>query len=149
MLSTEKSLVSPCPTVSSLSLSTWPAPAPSKETVKSQPHLHHDAVVEPKPQWRDNFDLNFSAAATSSSDASPTFLSALDTVDSFSFDKMMNGSSVHMDSIDKLAAKLLNLSESDTQKADVKSGPNTATASLNTSKSDININIPASSSNPR
>ena len=138
MLSTEKSLYSPWPTVSSLSLSTWPAP--NENSSDSSSLSINNQIVQTKKQWKKNFVPNF----TSSSEASPTF----QTFDNFSFDNVGSDSKVKVGSIDELAAKLLHLSEQD-QDEIVQEGRPGTTPSPHSSNSEININVPTSSSNPR
>lgn len=139
MLSTEKSLYSPWPTVSSLSLSTWPAP--TENSSDSSTLSMNNQIVQTKKQWKKNFVSNF----TSSSEASPTF----QTFDNFSFDNVgSGGKDVNIGSIDELAAKLLHLSEQDHDEG-VQDGRPGTTPSPHSSNSEININIPTSSSNPR
>ena len=147
MLSTEKSLFSPWPTVSSLSLSTWPAPESNSDSSTSM--SINNQIVQTKKQWKKNFVPNF----TSSSEASPTFQS----FDNFTFDESKD---VQINSIDQIAAQLLNLSDqvpdlqdhvevrrSEVSGAEVRRPVNTPSPNT-TDESDINLPV-TSSSNPR
>ena len=137
MMSTEKVLYSPWPTVSSLTLSTWPAP--TENSSDSSTLSLNNQIVQKKKQWKKNFVPTF----TSSSEASPTF----QTFDNFSFDNIGNsGKDVSLGSIDQLAAKLLHLSDQDEGGQD---GRPSSTPSPNSDNSETNLNIPTSSSNPR
>ena len=147
MLSTEKSLFSPWPTVSSLSLSTWPAPESNSDSSTSM--SINNQIVQTKKQWKKNFVPNF----TSSSEASPTFQS----FENFTFDESKD---VQINSIDQIAAQLLNLSDqvpdlqdhvevrrSEVSGAEVRRPVNTPSPNT-TDESDINLPV-TSSSNPR
>ena len=141
MLSTEKSLVSPWPTLSSLSLSTWPTPAPGNSS--------DDPATNRKKSWTENCDSNIA----SSKDVSPSFLS-LENINSFSFEDLGSGPpcDLKIDGIDSLAAKLLSLSAADEGQGREEAAENkrhVATPSPGSSESEININVAASSSNSR
>lgn len=141
MLSTEKSLVSPWPTLSSLSLSTWPTPAPGINS--------DETSTDKKKSWTENFNPNF----TSSKDVSPSLLN-FDKINSFTYDDLVSGSpcDLQIDSIDSLAAKLLSLSaggEAQEEEAVTEKERPVTTPSPSNSESEININLPASSSNSR
>ena len=142
MLSAEKSLVSPWPTLSSLSLSTWPTPAPGNSS--------DDPANNRKKSWTENCDSNIA----SSKDVSPSFLSSLENINSFSFEDL--GScppcDLKIDGIDSLAAKLLSLSAADEGQGREEAAENkrhVATPSPGSSESEINIKVAASSSNSR
>ena len=136
MLSTEKSLVSPWPTLSSLSLSTWPT--------------SDDPASNRKKSWTENCDSNIA----SSKDVSPSFLSSLENINSFSFEDLGSGPpcDLKIDGIDSLAAKLLSLSAADEGQGREEAAENkrhVATPSPGSSESEININVAATSSNSR
>ena len=148
MLSTEKSLFSPWPAVSSLSLSTWPEPDADLE--KSVNYKNNKIIGQRK--WQENFAPSF----TSSSEPSPTFVSDVKNKNNnFTF-----GNDLNIDNIDQLAAKLLNISDDPDTEARPGSGlghvsegghvSNTGVSSSpDTTESDIHLNLPQSSSNPR
>jgi len=140
MLSSEKSLVSPWPTLSSLSLSTWPTPAPGVSS--------DEALTSKKKSWNENTNI------TTSKDVSPSFLTFGD-LNSFSFDDLGSCSpcDLKLDNIDSLAAKLLSLSAAgegqELQQEEAEMKRPVTTPSPSTSESEININVAASSSNSR
>ena len=140
MLSSEKSLVSPWPTLSSLSLSTWPTPAPGVSS--------DEALTSKKKSWNENTNI------TTSKDVSPSFLTFGD-LNSFSFDDLGSCSpcDLKLDNIDSLAAKLLSLSAAgesqEVQQGEAEMKRPVTTPSPSTSESEININVAASSSNSR
>jgi len=152
MLSTEKSLFSPWPAVSSLSLSAWPTPAGGDNSDKHRGQALNNQInqANTKKPWKSNFAPNF----TSSTDVSPTYNSKIQNTSNFSFENV-TCRDLQIDNIDQLAAKLLNLSDEPT--VEVVAAPSSAsdvvrpisTPSPNTTESDIHLPIPASSSNAR
>ena len=151
MLSTEKSLFSPWPAVSSLSLSTWPEPGADLEN--SENYKNNKIIGQRK--WQENFGPSF----TSSSEPSPTYVSDVKNKNNnFTF-----GNDLNLDNIDQLAAKLLNISDDPDTEVRPGSGLGHAshvsetghvsttrgTCSPVTTESDIHLNLPQSSSNPR
>ena len=154
MLSTEKSLFSPWPAVSSLSMSAWPTPAEEDICDSDRGHGLNNQInqANAKKPWKSNFAPNF----TSSTDVSPTYNSKIQNINSFTFENVTSSTSrdLQIDNIDQLAAKLLNISdEPELVAAAPASGSDVVrpitTPSPNTTESDINLIIPASSSNPR
>merc|ERR1712126_535533 len=111
MLSTEKSLFSPWPAVSSLSLSAWPTPAGGDNSDKPRGQALNNQInqANTKKPWKSNFAPNF----TSSTDVSPTYNSKIQNTSNFSFENV-TCRDLQIDNIDQLAAKLLNLSDEPT-----------------------------------
>ena len=148
MLSTEKSLFSPWPAVSSLSLSAWPTPAGGDSSDKDRGQALNNQInqANSKKPWKSNFAPNF----TSSTDVSPTYNSKIQNISNFSFENVTSSRDLQIDNIDQLAAKLLNISD---EAGELISAPSSdvvrpiTTPSPNTTESDINLPIPASSSN--
>eukprot|EP00092_Neocalanus_flemingeri_P018824 GFUD01020382.1.p1 GENE.GFUD01020382.1~~GFUD01020382.1.p1 ORF type:complete len:325 (+),score=72.93 GFUD01020382.1:210-1184(+) len=101
MMSSEKtSAFSPWPNISSLSLSTWPAPVSNTTSSRSNSWKYDS---------KDTYSPRFSSNS-SSSEPSPT----LDTKNSFAFETApLSPTAWNMDSLDLLAAKLLTISEED------------------------------------
>lgn len=98
MMSSEKTpAYSPWPNISTLSLSTWPAPSSIQNSNSSTNSWKYDS--------KDTYSPRF----TSSSEPSPT----IDNQKSFAFESAPISPSWNMDSLDQLAAKLLTISEED------------------------------------